>query len=86
MTTVGPLLLSGSAAGPSVEGPRAASVSVRFSSLRAGVAVDEDAVGCVVSDEPVSPAGVGFVGASWTAPASPVVVVVLVPSGAPLVD
>lgn len=53
MTNVGPLLLSGFAAGPSVEGPRAASVSVRFNSLRAGAAVG-DVAGCVLPEELIS--------------------------------
>src|SRR5689334_22180768 len=62
ITNVGPLLLSGFAAGPSVEGPRAASVSVRFSSLRAGGAVD-DAAGCALSDGLISPMFVNSTGA-----------------------
>ena len=64
ITTVGPLVLSGFAAGPSVEGPRAASVSVRFSSLRAGGAADDDAGCCVISEELISPTFVNSTGAS----------------------
>src|SRR5690242_3783567 len=64
MTTVGPLLLSGFAAGPSVEGPRAASVSVRLSSLRGGGAKDGAAAACVLSDGFRSPTLVKFTGAS----------------------
>ena len=64
ITTVGPLLLSGFAAGPSVEGPRAASVSVRFRSLRGGGAADDDASACVSSDELISPMLVNSTGAS----------------------
>jgi hypothetical protein len=84
MTNVGPLLLSGLAAGPSVEGPSAASVSVRFSSLRAGVAVDDDAAGCALSDGLISPMFVNSTGAIWGAPEA--VAVEVVGAGAPVGD
>ena len=76
ITSVGPLVLSGFAAGPSVEGPRAASVSVRFSSLRLE--------GCVLSAALISPTFVDSTGASWGAPES--LVVVFVVAGAPVED
>lgn len=84
ITSVGPLLLSGIAAGPSVEGPRAASVSVRFSSLRTGGAADDDTAGCALSDGLVSPMLVNSTGAIWGAPES--VAVEVVGAGAPVGD
>ena len=85
MTNVGPLLLSGLAAGPSVEGPSAASVSVRFSSLRAGAAADDDdAASCALSDGLISPMFVNSTGAIWGAPEP--VAVEGVGAGAPVGD
>ena len=78
MTTVGPLALSGFAAGPSVEGPRAASVSVRFSSARATSGADVVASGRASSDELISVTFVNSTGASWGASESCVVVVLVV--------
>ena len=75
MTTVGPLALSGFAAGPSVEGPRAASVSVRFSSARTASGADVVTSGCALSEELISVAFVNSTGAIWGAPESCVVVV-----------
>ena len=73
MTTVGPLELSGFAAGVSVEGPMA-SVSVRFSSVRAAGWADVGTAGCVLSAEAGSTWPVGDASVGWA-----VVVVVAVP-------
>lgn len=85
ITTVGPLVLSGFAAGPSVEGPSAASVSVRFSSLRPGATANDAAAGCVLSADGLrSPTLVKSTGASCGAPDSLVVVFAVL--GAPVGD
>jgi hypothetical protein len=60
MTTVGPLVLSGFAAGESVEGPMA-SVSVRFSSARGAGCAEVGTAGCVPSAEVESEAA----GSAW---------------------
>jgi hypothetical protein len=57
---------------------------VRFSSLRAGAAADDDAAGCVLSDWLISPMFVNSTGAIWGAP-EPVAVEV-VGAGAPVGD
>jgi hypothetical protein len=63
MTTVGPLVLSGFAAGESVEGPMA-SVSVRFSSARGAGCADVGTAGCVLSAE-VGSGTWGAAGSAW---------------------
>jgi hypothetical protein len=65
ITTVGPLELSGFAAGVSVEGPMA-SVSVRFSSARVAGCAEVGTTGCVLSAD-VDSETWGAVGSTWAA-------------------